>query len=87
VAGHLWDGGAGNWGYGGLPKDPAEYAARYKESIEKLAALKDKGIAAGVYTQTSDVEAEINGLLTYDRAQAKIPAAELRELHRPLGLE
>lgn len=87
VTGHLWDGGAGNWGYGGLPKDAAEYAARYKESIEKLVALKKQGIAAGVYTQTTDVEAEINGLLTYDRAEAKIPAAHLREIHRPLELE
>jgi beta-galactosidase len=87
VAGHLWDGSAGNWGYGGLPKNAEEYKARYRESIEKLVALRKQGIAAGVYTQTSDVEAEINGLLTYDRVRAKIPAAELRELHRPLGLE
>jgi hypothetical protein len=87
VAGHLWDGGAGNWGYGGLPQNAAEYTARYRESIEKLVALRKQGIAAGVYTQTTDVEAEINGLLTYDRAEAKIPAPDLRELHRPLEVE
>ena len=49
--------------------------------------LKDqRGIAAGVYTQTSDVEGEINGLLTYDRQVAKIDPRVLRKIHaRALG--
>ena len=84
VAGHLWDASAGNWGYGGLPRDREEYLARYRESVRRLVDLKRKGIAAGVYTQTSDVEGEINGLVTYDRAEVKIPAEQLRELHEPL---
>ncbi len=82
--GHLWDNSKRNWAYGGLPKDAAEYKERYTESIRRLIDLKARGIAAGVYTQTSDVEGEINGLVTYDRKRIKIPAAELKELHAPL---
>ena len=82
--GHLWDNSTKNWGYGGLPKDAAEYKDRYKESIRLLTELKSKGIAGGVYTQTTDVEGEINGLITYDRKVIKIPASELKEIHAPL---
>jgi hypothetical protein len=49
-----------------------------------LNELRDKGIAGGVYTQTTDVEGEINGLLTYDRKVIKIPAQELSALHKIL---
>ncbi|QDV72738.1 glycoside hydrolase family 2 protein [Botrimarina mediterranea] len=80
VEGHLWRPGSHNWGYGGLPKDEAEYLDRYRESLRKLGELRSKGIAAGVYTQTTDVEGEINGLLTYDRRVTKIPAKELAEI-------
>ena len=45
-----------------------------------LADLKKKGIAGGIYTQTTDVEGEINGLLTYDRKVEKVPAATLKEI-------
>jgi len=49
-----------------------------------LKELQQQGIAAGIYTQTTDVEGEINGLMTYDRKVIKIPAEELAELHEPL---
>jgi beta-galactosidase len=84
VRGHLYDRNRDNWGYGGLPANAEEYLRRYQESIRRLAELKKQGVAAGVYTQTSDVEVEINGLMTYDRRVKKIPAAILAELHRQL---
>jgi len=84
VKGHLWDANRRNWGYGGLPKNKAEYKQRYVKSLRMLRDLRKKGIAGGVYTQTTDVEGEINGLLTYDRKVAKIPAKELAELHKKL---
>lgn len=84
VLGHVWDQNRRNWGYGGLPKTLEELKSRYRESIRLLAELKDKGIAAGVYTQTTDVEGEINGLITYDRKVIKIPPKELKEIHQPL---
>lgn len=84
VQGHLWNSNRRNWGYGGLPENEAEYKERYATSIAKLAELQTVGIAAGVYTQTTDVEGEINGLMTYDRKVIKIPAKELAELHTVL---
>ncbi len=84
VEGHLWNPGVRNWGYGGLPKDKDEWLERYRESIRLLAELKSQGIAAGIYTQTTDVEGEINGLITYDRRVRKIEPARLREIAQPL---
>ncbi len=81
---HLWDAERRNWGYGDLPKSLAEYKERYLTSLQMLDTLRRQGIAAGVYTQTTDVEGEINGLLTYDRKVIKIPAKELAERHRVL---
>lgn len=40
----------------------------------------EKGLAAAIYTQVSDVEGEVNGLLTYDREVEKIPREELKDL-------
>ena len=80
VEGHLWSKTTRNWGYGGLPKNKDEWLERYKKSIRILAELQDQGIAAGIYTQTTDVEGEINGLLTYDRRVQKIAPAELKKI-------
>jgi len=84
VEGHLWNPNTRNWGYGGLPKDKDEWLERYRTSIRMLAELKQQGIAAGIYTQTTDVEGEINGLITYDRQVHKIPAEQLAEIHAVL---
>ncbi len=84
---HLWDADRRNWGYGGLPQNEAEYKERYAVSLKMLNELRGQGIAAGVYTQTTDVEGEINGLMTYDRKVIKIPAKDLAELHKVLFTE
>lgn len=84
VEGHVWDTQTNNWGYGGLPKDKAEWLERYRTSIKMLADLKGEGIAAGIYTQTTDVEGEINGLLTYDRKVQKITPEELKAISEQL---
>jgi len=81
---HLWDANRKNWGYGDIPKTQEEYKERYVTSIKMLNDLRGQGIAAGVYTQTTDVEGEINGLMTYDRKVIKIPAQELAKLHEKL---
>lgn len=86
VQGHLWNPDARNWGYGGLPKDKEEWLERYRTSMEMLAELKAQGISAGIYTQTTDVEGEINGLLSYDRKVPKVPAETLAGIHREAGL-
>lgn len=84
VEGHLWNPNTNNWGYGGLPKDKNEWLERYRESIRILTELKKQGIAAGIYTQTTDVEGEINGLITYDRKVRKLEPSVLREIAKPL---
>jgi beta-galactosidase len=85
--GHVWNEKKQNWGYGGLPQSKDEYISRYEKSIGILADLKAKGVSGGVYTQTTDVEGELNGLMTYDRAVMKIPVAKLAELSQQLGPE
>ena len=53
----------------------------FKKLYEKqIFPAWDKGLAAAIYTQVSDVEGEVNGLLTYDREVEKVPREELREL-------
>jgi len=95
VDGHLWsksggvstsaDETGGNWGYGKLPKHATQLKEFYHTSMKELNTLKERqGIAAGIYTQTTDVEGEINGLLTYDRKVSKIDPSELREWHQAL---
>ena len=84
IEGHLWDANRRNWGYGGLPTNEAEYKQRYIQSLKNLAELQNRGIAGAVYTQTTDVEGEINGLMTYDRKVIKIPKEQLAELHKSL---
>ncbi|WP_145296443.1 family 43 glycosylhydrolase [Crateriforma conspicua] len=84
IRGHLWDADRRNWGYGGLPQNKQEYLERYLTSIEGLDRLRRQGIAGGVYTQTTDVEGEINGLMTYDREVIKIPADRLAKVHKIL---
>lgn len=84
IPGHLWDVNRRNWGYGGLPQNEAEYRERYLTSLNLLNELRGQGISGGVYTQTTDVEGEINGLLSYDRKVPKIPAETLAGLHKVL---
>ena len=71
VHGHTWQ-GEKNWGYKSFTNAPALTAA-YLDLVEKLFPLiAEKGLSAAVYTQTTDVEIEVNGLMTYDRAQVKM---------------
>jgi beta-galactosidase/beta-glucuronidase len=71
--GHTWQ-AKDNWGYRRYTDTTALWAA-YRDLLERLRVLESEGLAAAVYTQTSDVEIEVNGLMTYDRAVVKLPAA------------
>ncbi len=44
----------------------------------------EKGLSAAIYTQTTDIEEEINGVMTYDREVGKFEEEELRRLNRKL---
>ncbi len=80
--GHTWQ-GEQNWGYVSF-KDAADYERAYRETIARLRLLVARGLSAAVYTQTTDVEIEVNGLMTYDREVVKIPQPALAEISRTL---
>ena len=61
VPGHQWNPEMRNWGYGDLPVNEKDYKQRYQRSFETLMKLRRRGVAGGVYTQTTDVEGEVNG--------------------------
>ncbi|HKA01793.1 MAG TPA: glycoside hydrolase family 2 TIM barrel-domain containing protein [Candidatus Solibacter sp.] len=82
VEGHLWW-NKRNWGYRTF-EDRDKLQAGYEALIEKLAPLVKQGLGAAIYTQTTDVEGEVNGLMTYDRKLIKYDAAKLAALHRAL---
>jgi hypothetical protein len=80
LTGHLWQ-AEGNWGYRNFD-DTGAFEARYVDLIRNLYALVDKGLAAAVYTQTSDCEIEVNGLMTYDREVVKLDPDRFADLNR-----
>jgi beta-galactosidase/beta-glucuronidase len=82
VDGHTWQ-DKNNWGYQSF-KSKEELLKRYSELVNNIPALIKKGLSAAIYTQTTDVEVETNGLMTYDRKDIKIPAAQLKALHEKL---
>ena len=86
IEGHLWWTNKRNWGYQTY-HSAADLEKHYRNRLGQLRDMANAtGMCAGVYTQTTDVEGEVNGLLTYDRKVEKIPAAKLREIHRALEL-
>jgi len=82
VEGHTWQ-QKDNWGYQSF-KSKEELEARYRALVDDLNELISKGLAAAVYTQTTDVEIETNGLMTYDRKVIKIPTEVLFQIHQKL---
>lgn len=82
MEGHTWQ-DKDNWGYQSF-KNVDELKARYQGLVNDLARLIPLGLSAAVYTQTTDVEIETNGLMTYDRAVVKMPETELNEWHQQL---
>lgn len=82
VEGHTWQ-NKDNWGYQSF-KNADELKKRYEGLVNDLARLIPLGLSAAVYTQTTDVEIETNGLMTYDRKVVKMPEAELKSWHQKL---
>jgi hypothetical protein len=80
VKGHMWLPEGQNWGYAGLCRTPEELLNRYSTYAERLKMFIVTGCAAAVYTQTTDVEVELNGLMTYDRIE-KLDAAAIRAIN------
>ncbi len=82
-AGHSWQ-AEKNWGYRSF-KTTNELTEAYLGLMDRLHPLTgDGGLCAAVYTQTTDVEIEVNGILTYDRAVIKMPLEVLAAAHQKL---
>lgn len=82
LKGHLWV-QDGSWGYQGY-EDAETLLRDYRRHLDTLRGLTGLGVAAAIYTQTTDVEREVNGWMTYDRAVMKVDAEQLKVLSEPL---
>jgi hypothetical protein len=81
VEGHTWQ-GKDNWGYAQF-KTIDELDKQYERYVDAIRILRGtSGLSAAVYTQLTDVEIEVNGLLTYDRAMIKGDLYRYREINR-----
>lgn len=79
---HLWKNDR-NWGYIRFEnsKDVTDEYVKYGNSLLEFV---NKGFSAGVYTQTTDVEIEVNGLMTYDRKIDKMEISRVKEINSRL---
>ncbi|HSB91727.1 MAG TPA: glycoside hydrolase family 2 TIM barrel-domain containing protein [Flavitalea sp.] len=78
VKDHLWQ--DKNWGYQSFGTADSLFR-RYAGFADRLLTLIPKGLTAAIYTQTTDVEGEINGLMTYDRKIFKMPIGDLKRVN------
>ena len=81
LEGHTWQ--EKNWGYQSFKSNDSLFM-RYNTLIDKLEDLVRQGLSAAVYTQTTDVEGEVNGFMTYDRKVMKMPLGKLRQANEKL---
>jgi len=81
LAGHTWV-EEDNWGYRSY-ESLEELNRAYADLLTQLRPLIGEGLAAAVYTQTTDVEVEVNGVMTYDREVVKLEEGA-QEIHRAL---
>lgn len=79
---HTWQ-DEKNWGYRSF-ENTEELTQAYQELIQKLKVLVEGGLSAAVYTQTTDVEIEVNGLMTYDRTIIKMDPERVANLNEEL---
>jgi beta-galactosidase/beta-glucuronidase len=80
VEGHLWQADK-NWGYVQF-KNSKEVTDEYVKFAEMLKETIKRGYSAAVYTQTTDVEGEVNGLMTYDRKVIKLEEDRLTQINK-----
>ncbi|MCU0473056.1 MAG: beta-galactosidase [Bacteroidales bacterium] len=76
LEGHTWL-DKENWGYETF-QDADTLFRTYSGYLEQIVPFIKRGLSAAIYTQTTDVEIETNGLMTYDRKVVKIPEARLK---------
>ena len=70
------------WGYT-KTESVEDFLTSYEELLTAIGGLIPEGLAGAIYTQTTDVESEINGLLTYDR-KYKLQPEKVRLIHEKI---
>ncbi len=85
VEGHLWQADR-NWGYISY-KNSDEMTDAYVGLLTAMRPLIGNGLSAAVYTQTTDVEIEVNGLMTYDRKVVKLDLDRAAQAAQKLYLD
>ncbi|MHA1198825.1 MAG: glycoside hydrolase family 2 protein, partial [Candidatus Heimdallarchaeaceae archaeon] len=84
IENHMWN-KKFKWSYKKYPNED-ELWENYKTILEETKKLIPEGLSAAIYTQTTDVEGEINGLLTYDREVLKFDKEKINKLNRSLKI-
>jgi len=79
---HVWT-PKENWGYQTFTNSE-ELFKRYDELVKRIPAMITNGLSAAIYTQTTDVENETNGIYTYDRKVLKMPEMKFSATNRAL---
>ena len=82
LEGHLWSTDR-NWGYIQF-KNSKEATDEYIKYAKQLLKMIKTGFSASVYTQTTDVEGEVNGLMTYDRKVIKLDEDRVEEINQKI---
>ncbi len=80
VEGHEWNPEKRSWGYRTY-ETPSQLITEYAKLIHNLKPELSRGLAGAIYTQTTDVEEEANGLMTYDREEIKVPVSMMRMIN------
>lgn len=71
------------YGYGHMARSVGELTQSYASCVKKeVLSLIEQGMSVAIYTQLSDIEEEMNGLLTWDRAVLKVDAEKVREINQ-----
>jgi hypothetical protein len=81
IPGHTWQ-SEKNWGYRSFTNAESLTSAYIDLASRLSPMIKEKGLSAAIYTQTTDVEVEVNGLMTYDRAVVKMDRKKISAVNR-----
>ncbi len=83
IDGHCWD-EMNSFGYKMFPDREALSLAYQRLHEEQVFPLIQKGLCVSIYTQLTDVELEVNGIYTYDRAMCKLDPDVVRAINAKL---
>ena len=84
VKDHLWKPDMHNWGYGGNRKSEEDLNNEYVKYAEMILPFIPQGMSGAIYTQTTDVEGEVNGFVTYDRKHIKYDVKRIHDVNQKI---